>query len=447
MPPLLVFSYSIRYSPISGFKVTVETENMPRLAPRLNDRQVAKLAKEVGLHSVGGTQGLMLRVLSEESKNWVLRLRIGKVTHWEPLGTWWELTLAEARDKAADYRRKLKQGVDPNPGRTETSRLRNRKVINFRDAATAYIELKSPSWKSKKHKKQWETTLEEYANPVIGDKDLRDITVDHLLKILEPIWSEITETATRVRGRVERVIGWGIAEGYREESNPARWKENLEHKLTDPADIKEEEHYPSLPYAKIHPFIEDLRTRDGSAKALEFAILTATRSGDVRLAKWTEVDLRKRTWTIPARRLKGRKKKAHIVPLSDQAMAVLEHQSRGNIGDLIFPSRNKKGEEVPYSDMTLSKLIKDMDEQAGGNVYMDPDVDRIAVPHGFRSSFRTWAEEETDYAKSITETSLAHGNRDKVEAAYQRGDLRRKRGGVMQEWADYLDTPTKGDTQ
>jgi integrase len=293
-------------------------------------------------------------------------------------------------------------------------------AITFTKAASLYIEAHEQSWKNEKHRQQWNNTLETYAKPRIGSLLARDVGVAQVLEVLEPIWKTKTETASRLRGRIESVLDWAIARGYRDGPNPARWKGHLDTMLPAPSRVAKTVHHRALPYREIGAFVAKLRQQEGAgAKALEFLILTAARSGEVRGATWAEFDLDSALWVVPAERMKA--KKEHRVPLSPRAVELLQAQLDINHSDSVFPA--PKGGML--SDMTLTAVLRRM------------KVD--AVPHGFRSTFRDWVAEQTDYPNEVAEMALAHAVGNKVEAAYRRGDLLEKRQQLMKDWAVFAE--------
>ena len=264
---------------------------------------------------------------------------------------------------------------------------------------------------------------------MIGKVALRDIDVAMVRRILEPIWTTKNETASRVRGRIESIIDWGITMGYRTTANPARWKGHLEHLLAQPSKVARRTRQPALPYADMPEFMQALRKRHNtSARALEFLILTGVRSGEVRNATWSEFDLDKAVWTIPAERMKGGRE--HRVPLSEQALRLVRAQQEVSFCDFLFPSPNRprdpEADGAPLSDMALTAVMRRMELQ------------QKAVPHGFRSTFRDWVSETTTHSNEVAEMALAHSIRNRVEAAYRRGDLFEKRRQLMQDWADFV---------
>ncbi len=345
------------------------------------------------------------------------------------LGSQYAVSLAEARKQAAQLREQVKHPTDPNDPLTARRKARlaqraaGRKHMTFKACAEAYIEAHQDEWKNKKHEKQWTRTLAKYAYPVMGDLPVAAADDALVLKVLMPIWKTKTQTASRLRGRIESVLDWATFSKFREGENPARWKGHLDNSLAKPSKVAHVKHHAALPYQKMGSFMMELREREGlGAKALEFAILTAARSGEIRGATWDEVDLTGRLWVIPAERMKMEKE--HRVPLSDAAVKLLKALPRVDDGVLVFPS-SKVGR--PISDMTLTAVLRRMD--------------RVNVTvHGFRSTFRDWAAEATNYPSEMAEMALAHAIGDKVEAAYRRGDMLAKRFRMMNDWARYCAT-------
>lgn len=401
---------------------------MPKRAKELSALAVKHL-NAPGLHFVGGVPGLALQVLPTGGRSWVLRAMVGGKRRDMGLGGFPEVKLGEAREAADTARRQIRGNVDPIKARAEGKaalRVDAGKSMNFQAAALAFIAANEGSWRNAKHCQQWRNSLETYANPVIGKLNLRDIELPHILKILEPIWQEKTETATRLRGRIEQVLDWGTVRGFREGLNPARWRGHLDKILPKPKKLAKVKHHASLPWAEIGSFMAELRKAEGmGARALEFAILTACRSGEVRGATWEEIDLEAAEWNIPDGRMKAAK--AHRVPLSDAAVAMLKALPRMAGNNLVFPA--PRGGQL--SDMTLTAVLR----------RMKIDV----VPHGFRSTFREWAGESTGYPREVIEHALAHQLADKAEAAYQRGSLFPKRVNLMQDWANFCAKPLVGN--
>ena len=290
---------------------------------------------------------------------------------------------------------------------------------------------KSGEWKNPKHRQQWENTLTQYAYPHMGNLSVEEIDLPHVLACLEPIWRSKTETATRVRGRIESVLDWATVRKYRSGDNPARWKGHLDKVLPSPKKVSETEHHRALPIDGMPAFMADLRQRDGiAARALEFTVLTAARSGEVRGAPWAEIDLEAKVWTVPKERMKIGKE--HRVPLNTQAIKLLEAMPRIEGTELVFPA--PRGGQL--SDMALTALTRRMN-------FRD-DAGRVCVPHGFRSSFRDWVFERTDYPRDLAEAALAHALENKVEAAYRRGDALERRRAMMQAWANYCEGVANG---
>jgi len=404
---------------------------MSRKAKELGAMAVSKI-KTAGMHFVGGVDGLAIQGLESGARTWILRVMVGGKRRDMGLGGYPDVTLAGARDAARIARDKIRNGIDPiEEGRAARSALAASRAsaMTFEQCALAYIAVKEAEWANAKHGQQWRNTLDTYAYPVVGKLLVRDVVQTHVLRILEPLWTTKTETATRLRGRIESVLDWATVRGYREGDNPARWKGHLDKLLAMPSKIKNIEHLAALPYVDIGAFWIDLQQQEGmGALALQFAILTAARSGEVRGASWNEIDLVEKTWKIPASRMKM--KREHKVPLSDEAIKLLNGLVHIAGTDLLFP--NNKG--TALSDMTLTAVIRRMGRT--GQV----------TPHGFRSTFRDWASERTNYPRDVCEMALAHAIGDKVEAAYRRGDLIEKRTRLMRDWAKFINiAPAVGD--
>lgn len=399
---------------------------MPKKAVELGALQVSRL-KMPGRHAVGGVAGLHLWIKATGAKSWILRVLVGPVRKDIGLGGFPDVTLAGARDAARRARDQIVQGIDPVEQRKQARALllaENATAKTFNQCAEAFIEAKGDEWKNPKHRQQWTNTLETYAAPHIGDLLVRDLTVSHILECLQPIWTTKTETATRVRGRIEAVLDWAAVRGYRQGDNPARWKGHLEQLLPKPSKVSKVEHHAAMALDDMGDFWLSLRAAKGQgARALEFAIVTAARSGEVRGARWPEFDLDAKIWTVPAERMKG--KREHRVPLSTQAIALLKAVPKNEHSDVVFGG--VKGQ--PLSDMTLSKVMRTMGLEQ--------------VPHGFRSTFRDWAGERTNFPRDMAEMALAHVIESKVEAAYRRGDMLAKRLQMMQAWGDFIETPSK----
>ena len=359
----------------------------------------------------GDGLGLSLLVTKTGARCWIQRLTIGGRQRELGLGGYPVVTLAQAREQALENKRFVRAGGDP------LAEKRKAKIPTFAEAAVQVIALHRPGWRNAKHAAQWESTLSQYAFPRLGDQFVHTITTADVLAVLAPIWHEKAETARRVRQRIGAVMKWAVAHGFRAD-NPAG--DMLSQALGRQADVTQ--HMQALPHreiaAALHT-VQDSHAHIITKLAFEFLILTAARSGEVRLAMWEEIDLEAKVWTVPPARMKA--KREHRVPLSDRAVQVLiEAQARADESGLVFLSTTGK----PLSNMTLSKLLKDLEIPA--------------VPHGFRSSFRDWAQECTNAPRAVMEAALAHANPDKVEAAYARSDLFERRRTLMDQWAAYL---------
>ncbi len=404
---------------------------MARQQQRLSALQVTKLTKK-GLYGDGG--GLTLQITATGAKSWLFRYMVAGRPFGMGLGPTHTVSLAEARQKALDARKLLIDGINPLAAKKQNqiaAALTDAKMMSFDQCAEAYILAHKAAWKNAKHSDQWTNTLNTYASPVFGHLPVAEIDTGLVVKCLAPIWESKTETASRVRGRIESVLGWATTSGYRTGENPARWKGHLQNLLATISKASRTKNHPSLPWQCIGPFMSALRARDGvSARAVEFAILTAGRSGEVRGARWAEFDMAGKLWTIPAGRMKA--KREHQVPLSVAALALLESIPKDS--DVVFAGT--KGQ--PLSDMSLTSVIRRMNGDAKP-VWVDANGEGITV-HGFRSSFRMWAAETTNYPREVAEHALAHQLPDAVERAYQRGSQFAKRTALMAEWATYCAT-------
>lgn len=393
-------------------------------------------------HSDGA--GLYLRVTKEGNKSWVFIYPHPKKTGTQRemgFGSFSGVSLEEARRLADRARQELRDGIDPIEQKKATKQAKTlelAKAMTFDECAAAYIEANRAGWKNDKHAGQWETTLATYASPIIGKLPVADIDKGLVLKVLESIWTEKAETASRLRGRIESVLDWATAREYRSGNNPARWKGHLDKILPKRSKVAKVVHHPALPYTRIGVFMVELRKQTGmGAPALEFAILTAARSGEVRGATWGEIDMEGKRWIIPAERMKAGKE--HHIPLSDAALDLLKRLPGRAESELVFPA--PRGGVL--SDMTLTAVLRRM-QGDDAPIWTDTAGEAITA-HGFRSTFRDWAGETTAYPREVIEHALAHQLKDKAEAAYQRGSLLDKRSRLMADWAAYCNTVKAGE--
>lgn len=392
---------------------------------------------------------MWLHVSKSGAKSWVFRYMFDRKAREMGLGSVATVTLQEARGFAHDQRRNLTRRKDPLAERENSAEAKQKamkdeaakqaaemaaqeaalaKRLTFNQAVDRYMDFKSVEWKNAKHAEQWRNTLATYAVPVIGKLAVADIDTTHIQQILSPIWTTKTETASRLRGRIERVLDWAIASKHREGDNPARWRGHLKELLAAPSKVKKVQHHAAMPYTALPAFMERLRALDSvSGRALQFTVLTAARTGEAIGARWNEIDLAEKVWTIPADRMKANRE--HRVPLTDQVAAILNKLPRE--GEFVFPGA-KEGK--PLSNMAMLELLRGMDDSEGLTV------------HGFRSSFRDWAAERTNFPRDIAEAALAHTIADKTEAAYRRGDALEKRRRLMQAWTSYCETKSVAAT-
>ena len=390
------------------------------MAKRVTALGVAAL-KTPGLHHVG--DGLYLRITPQGGRTWVFRYMHQRVAHSMGLG---RSTLADARAKAAAARMLLNNNQDPL-AKGKADRLAKAAELasttTFKQAANRFIEDNKSGWKNAKHAAQWTATLESYVYPVFGNVSVANIDAPMVLKVLKPIWSTKTETAMRVRGRIETVLDWAKVHEMRSGENPARWRGSLQHALPAKPQSSLVKHHPALPYGEIAEFMAALRAEDfgDGGRRLEFTILTAARTSETIGAKWSEIDLKAATWTIPASRIKAARE--HRVPLSPATLTLLKVQAKIRQGDFVFAGR-RPGRGL--SNMAMANLLKRMKRQ---------DI----TVHGFRATFKNWCSEQTNYPNEVSEMALAHAVGDKVEAAYRRGDLLAKRADLMKDWATFVD--------
>ena len=398
---------------------------MARTIGKLTALKVEK-TRLPGMYADGG--GLYLRVTDDGTKNWVFRFMLNGKARWMGMGALHTIGLSEARNRAAVYRMQRHDGVDPidaRRGERMQTRLNDAKAITFADCAARYIAGHRAGWRSDKHAAQWQATLKNYAEPVIGRLSVQDIDTALVLKVIEPIWTVMPETAGRVRGRIESILDWAKARGYRAGENPARWRGHLDKVLPALSKVRRVAHHAALPYVELPGFLVALREQGGiAASALEFTILTAARTGETIGARWSEINAHEKVWIVPAARTKSAKE--HRVPLTDRTLAILDEMKplrHANDADaFIFPG-GKAGR--PLSNMAFLMLLRRMGRD---------DL----TAHGFRSSFRDWAAERTNFQSEVAEMALAHVVANKVEAAYRRGDLFEKRRRLMDAWAEFL---------
>lgn len=417
---------------------------MPKKAAELSALQVGRLTAP-GFHAVGGVAGLYLMVKDTGARSWILRATVGTRRAEIGLGGYPDVTLAQARSKARETRDTIRQGADPILIRRQARSMliaAQAAALSFDEAASQYIRAHEPSWGNVKHAGQWRSTIATYASPIIGAVLVADIGTAHVMRVLEPIWTTKTETASRLRGRVEAILDWARVRGYRSGENPARWRGHLDKLLPAQSKVAKEANHAALDWREVGDFWAALANAEGmGAAALRFAVLTAARSGEVRGATWVEVDLEAGIWTVPAARMKAGR--AHRVALSPAAIELLRALPRISGTDLLFASARN----AELSDATLGAVIKRLHEakvKAGFDGWIDrKQGGKVATAHGIaRSTFRTWVAEATSYPREIAEAALAHVIKDKTEAAYQRGDALDRRRRLMTDWAQFLATPS-----
>ena len=416
---------------------------MATLIGKLKALNVARV-KQPGMYGDGG--GLWLQVTSSGARSWIFRYwaeerdpATGQIVRDETgkvrgrsrecgLGSFSVVSLEQARELASVYRKLRQQGIDPIEARRKAkaeAALEAAKTITFAECAQNYIKSHRAGWQNPKHVQQWQNTLAAYAEPAFGSLPVQSVDTSLVLKAIEPIWATKPEMASRVRGRIEHVLDWAKVRGYREGDNPARWRGHLDKQLPARSKVRKVEHHAALPYIEISAFLTELSQREGlAARAFEFTVLTAARSGEVLGARWKEFDLDAALWTVPATRIKAGKE--HRVPLSQRALKILKNM-QGLSSEFVFPG-DIPGR--PLGEKALWKVLHRM------------KLDETITVHGFRSTFRDWAAERTNYPNHVVEMALAHAIGDKTEAAYRRGDLFDKRRRLMDEWARYCNIPT-----
>jgi integrase len=395
------------------------------MAQTVNQLTATKVQKvrAPGIYPDGA--GLYLQVTGEAAKSWVLRYTLRGKAREMGLGSLRKVSLADARRKAAECHKLLDDHIDPIEHRTQTraaAALANAKSITFKEASARYIAMRSKGLKNAKHAAQWGTTIATYAEPILGKLLVRDVNVGHVHRVLEPIWTIKPETAGRVRGRIEKILGWAKVNNYREGENPARWRDNLDQLLPKLSEVRKVKHHPALPYAELPAFMEKLRQEEGTAaRALEFAILTAARTEEVILAGPNEINKREKLWTAPADHMKL--KRDHLVPLCDHAIQLLDEASES----YLFPSPSH-----PNKHLSNMAMLMVLDRLGYGHVTV----------HGFRSTFKDWTRDRTRFENYVSEAALAHASGDKIEAAYARSAVLDKRRKLMDAWAAFCASPS-----
>ncbi len=395
---------------------------MARQIGRLTALAVSR-AKAAGMYADGG--GLYLQVTAAGARTWIFRYTLQGRTRDMGLGSLSAVSLAEARTRALEARRLKSAGIDPigaRDGQRAMERAETAKQITFKDAAEAFIKAHQAGWRNAKHCEQWRNTLATYVYPLMGALPVQQIDAGLVVRVLEPIWTTKAETAGRIRQRIEAVLDSATARGYRSGENPARWRGHLQNLLPALSKVRRVQHHPALPYTEIGAFMAELRKETGlAARALELLILTATRTTEAIAARWFEIDLEQKIWTIPAERIKAGRE--HRIPLSPAAVALLHQLAKTKDSEFVFPGRPGK----PLSDGALLALLRRL---TGSDL----------TTHGFRSTFRDWAAEQTNFPREVAEMALSHAIGDKVEAAYRRGDLLEKRRRMMEAWATFAAT-------
>jgi integrase len=396
---------------------------MARSINQLSPRGISTKSKR-GRYADGG--GLYLQVSKNGAKSWLFRFALNGRSRQMGLGSLNTFSLPEAREAALQCRKLLHDGIDPIEARKAERgqrRVDAATLMTFEECAEEYISAHSPAWTNIKHINQWRNTLKTYVYPIFGDLPVQNIETGLVMKVLQPIWTTKTETASRIRGRIESILDYATSLKYRTGENPARWKGHLDNLLPKRVKIQKIKHHSALPYTEIGAFMETLGNHEAvSARGLEFLILTAARTGEVIDATWDEISLDESVWTISADRMKGGVE--HRVPLSQAALKILGCIKKIRVSEYVFPGGKKNR---PLSNMAFLQLLKRMER---GDI----------TGHGFRSTFRDWAAERTSYPNEVAEMALSHAISSKVEAAYRRGDLFDKRRKMMDAWAGYCST-------
>ncbi|MBE0414837.1 integrase family protein [Yoonia sp.] len=436
---------------------------MPIRAKELNAMQVKNLRHPGGdkpvKMAVGGVSGLLIQITPNEAKSWVLRTRFGEWTETTlangkiqrgrkkreiGLGPFPEISLKAAKERALEAKDKLAAGIDPIAERKASQAAllaAARRGLTFKEAWEEFAALKVIEFSTDRYRAQWKATVDGYAIPELGPMLVQDIGLQDVLRVLKPIWENKTVTAVKVRERVEKVLAYATVNGYRTGDNPARWRGNLDMILPAPSKVSDAKNYPALQLGDVARWWQALQTRQGmGAQALAFQAMTATRSGAIRFATWSEMDLAAKVWTIQPGRQSSKitaKESAKRIPLTADMVALLEALPRLDGCDLVFWS----GQGKPLSDATLGKMMRTIHEadlDAGGKGYVDAKTGEQAVPHGLRSSFRTWVQNETAFDGDMAEIALFHKVGNKVEQTYARGDMMEKRRAMMGDWGQFL---------
>ncbi len=409
---------------------------MPKRAKELGPLDVKRLTRP-GVHAVGGVAGLSLQVTNTGARSWLFRYRYNGRRREAGFGPFPDVPLAKAREYAREARELLRDGVDPIADRQAA----RRKLLTFAEAVELYDKEKTVEFSSKLHRKQWKASLERHAIPVLGAVAVTDISLHDVLETLRPIWTEKTETASKVRQRVERVLDYVTVAGHRAGENPARWRGNLDMVLPAPTKLTGAQNYPALQLNDAERWYRALQSRQGtSARALEFQALTAARTGAVRFATWGEVDVEKGLWTMQPGRQSSKipaSGKPHRVPLSSRALSILADLPRAKGNPLVFWAPRGG----PLSDASIAAVMRKIhaaNERIGEKGFLDARIDKPAVPHGLRSTFRTWVAERTQFDGDMAEIALAHRVGSKVQQAYDRSDQLEKRRDMMERWSEFL---------
>lgn len=424
---------------------------MPKMVPELSPIEVKRLCHpgkgRNAMFAVGGVSGLHLQITPAGSRSWILRATVGAKRRDIGLGGYPDVTLAQARERAREAKDQIWRGIDPIEERKAVRAAlaaAQRRGLTFADAFAKYAEAKLTELGTDADRTRWKSSVERYALPHIGDLLINDLTVQDMLRVLEPVWHDKTETASRVRARIEAILSWATVAGHRTGDNPARWRGNLDALLPKPSRIAGKDNHPAVALDEAAGWFKALAEREGvGAKALAFLTLCASRSGEDRGMTWGEIDIKAKVWMISAERMKADRE--HRVPLTTSALAIIEAMPRRVESPFVFAA--PRGGQL--SDMTLSKVMRDMQaraEKAAQEAGLDPSMagwrdsrsGRPAVPHGLRSTFRDWAAERTDYPRDMAEIALAHTVGSEVERAYRRGDMIEKRRAMMADWAKFL---------